>query len=151
MAKSSRRQFLVVIKPDPSSGITMPNTNGTAGGYYFSQKSGGATTASLTKVWDGGSTQPTVLPGVAQTADLTLVKPYDPAIDQAVIAKLKPLVGRLGCQVSVTATDANLVPISGTTETYTGILAGVTPSDVDAGSSEAATFTLTFAISTVVA
>lgn len=143
MAKASRRQFLVVIKPDPASGVRVP-----AGNYYFANKSGGATSATLTKVWDGGALQPTVLPGVAITSDITLSRPYDPNVDHSLLTRLKPLVGRLACQVSITSTDANLVPISGTTETYSGYLAGVTPADVDAGSSDAATFSLTFAVAT---
>lgn len=143
MAANSRRQFLVTVAPT-QGGPTFPTKN-----FYFAQKTGGATQATLTKVFDGGALTPTVLPGVAETSDLVLTKPYDPNNDQALIKSLKPLVGRYFAQITVQPTDANLTPISGAQETYQGILSAVAPSDVDAGSSEAATFSITFTVSTV--
>lgn len=144
MAKASKRQFLVTIKP-PAGG-TIPGLPTTQ--YYFSQKTGGATTATLQKVFDGGAQNPTVLPGVAETSDLVLSRPYDPTIDQPLITALKGQVGRLAVTVTVQPTDANFIPVGGL-ETYNAILAGVTPSEVDAASSDAAVFSLTFAVGSV--
>lgn len=131
--KSSQNQFLVRV-----AGIS----------EYFSRKTGGRRTAQVTKARDGGKLEPEVFTGFGETEDVTVSRLYDAARDAPLIARLYPLVGRWRGSISITPTDANLVPIAKAT-VYHGVLNGCTPPEVDADSSEPARFELTFGIGAV--
>jgi hypothetical protein len=135
------RQFLVKIQP-------LPGTKGGAIIGYWSKVAGGASAATLTKVWDGGAQHPEVLAGIAVVEDITLTRPFQPERDQAIIKALKPQVGRYQAVISVQPTDADL-NIVADAESYSGILAKVTSPAVDAASSEPAVFELMFTVASV--
>lgn len=134
MSKSSQRHFLVKV-----AGID----------GYFTTKSGGESTASASKVFDGGKDTPEVVTGPAEVGDVTCGKNYDPLIDGPILAMLRGQVGEYMTTVSVTPTDRNLVPVARPTVYSNAILTGVTEPDADAASSDSAGYELTFTVSSV--
>lgn len=130
---AAQRQFLIKV-------------NGVEG--YFATRTGGETTADAAREWDGGSRTPEVMTGPAMTGDVTIGRPYKPQRDGAVLAKLRPLVGRLRTSVTVQPTDGDLVAL-GKPTVYTGVLIGLTDPEANAGESAAARLELTFAIERV--
>lgn len=142
--KAAQRQFLVTMTPVAApDGKLGPTISG-----YFANKSGGEMEATISKVFDGGSLTPSVLPGVATVGDLTISRPYDPTVDQTQLAQLRQYVGRLYYNISVQPTDVDF-NVLGTPDVYFGILSKVTPPTVNAGSSDAAVVEYVFSISTV--
>lgn len=129
--KSAQRQFLVKV-----AGIS----------GYFMTKTGGNITAETSKVRDGGSDQPDVIPGPAEAEDVTVSRPFSVARDGNLLPDLRRKVGSWVTTVSVTPTDANLVPVGTATVYSDAILTGVNEPEVDANSGDAATFELTFAV-----
>jgi hypothetical protein len=134
MPKASQRQFLITV-------------DGVEG--YFATKSGGDVSSDISTVWDGGSLTPEKLPAPAVVGDVTVGRPYDPNRDGAELAKLKPLVGRWRTTVGIQPTDADLIASGPPTVYANALLSGLTDPEADAGSGDAATFELTFAIETV--
>ena len=133
--KSTQKQFLVRI-----IGIT----------GYFATFSGGAVTSEPRKVYDGGSLIPDVLGSPAQVENIVVGRHYDHARDGALVVALRKQVGKGVYTVSVTPTNADLVPI-GQPDTYVNCrLVRVTHSDYASDSGDPATFELEFAPSTVV-
>lgn len=132
--KAAQRQFLVKV-----SGVD----------GYFATKTGGNTSSDASDVYDGGSLTPEKLASPATSEDVACGRPYDPERDQAVIKRLRPLVGRWRTTVSVQPTDADLVAIGRATTYANALLIGCTEPEVDAGSGDAAMFELTFAIESV--
>jgi len=130
MPPSAAREFLVTV-----SGIE----------GYFARKSGGATAAEASKVWDGGSLRPTVLTAPAQTEDVTVSRPFRRERDAALLARLRRIVGRSSHTITVTPTDRDLVP-AGQPEVYTGVLRSVSGPDPDAAGGDSVTVELVFAI-----
>lgn len=98
-----------------------------------------------TKVFDGGSLTPEVLTAPALVDDVTVSRPFRPNRDAALLASLFKQVGRLYTSVTVSWTDANLVPVGHPT-TVSGWLTGVDTPEADAGSGEAMMMQLTFTI-----
>ena len=98
-----------------------------------------------TKVFDGGSLTPEILTAPAQVDDVQVSRPFRPARDAALLAKLFKQVGNWYTSVHISWTDANLVPV-GSPTTVTGWLTAVDTPEVDAGSGEAAMLQLTFSI-----
>jgi hypothetical protein len=131
---AAQRQFLVKV-----SGVD----------GYFAQKSGGNAGADVTRVFNGGSLVPEVLAAPAQVEDVTVSRPYDPGRDAGVIARLAPLVSRWRTTISVTPTDADLVPVAAPSVFANALLTNVAHPEADAGSGDAGTFALTFAVPTV--
>lgn len=134
MPKASQRQFIVKVS--------------TIDGY-FASKTGGDTSADSTDVWDGGALTPEKLASPAATDDVTVGRPYDPDRDQAVINRLRPLVGRFRTTVSVQPTDADLVARGRPTVFANALLTALTSPEVDASSGDPAMFELTFAVESV--
>ncbi|KWW97399.1 hypothetical protein LI90_4371 (plasmid) [Carbonactinospora thermoautotrophica] len=130
--KAAQRQFLVSVQ-------------GISG--YFATLSGEETEAETTKVWDGGSQRPEVLTAPPEDGNLTLTRPYDPERDQPVIDRLRPLVGRWRTTLTKQPTDPDLVPIGKPTTFPDAVLVRLAAPEVDAGSSDPATFELEFAVS----
>lgn len=132
--KSAQRQFLVSVA--------------TVGDYYAS-KSGGAVSADVSDVYDGGRLTPEKLASPATIEDITVSRPYDQQRDAPVIARLQRLVGRWRTTIVVQPTDADLVPIGSPTTYSNALLTGLTPPEHDASSGDAATYELTFAVESV--
>ena len=134
MPKSAQRQFLVKF-----SGVE----------GYFATKTGGDTTADASDVYDGGKLTPEKLASPPTTDDVVIGRPFDPVRDRPLIRRLRPQVGRMRATVSVQDTDADLVAIGKPTVYSNALLVGVTDPEADAGSGDAATFELTFAVESV--
>lgn len=135
MAKSTQKQFLVKV-----FGID----------GYFASFSGGNTSAEVRKVYDGGSLIPDVLSTPSQTENIVCGRHFDFQRDGALLKSLRKNVGIGVYTVSVTPTNASLVPI-GPPDTYVDCrLVGLRRSDYSSEGSDAATYELEFAPSDVV-
>lgn len=115
---------------------------------YFATKTGGNRTADSSQVWDGGKLEPEVLVGNPRTETVTVSRPFKPARDWPLIRRLYPQVSRLRTTVSITPTDADLVPVD-KPMTFEGVLTGCTPPEHAAGSGEPSRFELQFAVGRV--
>jgi hypothetical protein len=133
MPKTSARQWLV-------------SCSGTDG--LWAQKTGGQTTADVSKAWDGGAHSPDLLTAPATTSDVTITRPYDEQRDGPMVRRLRGTVGRSEHSIRIVATDENLVRRGGTS-TYHGILTGVSAPDTNAAGSDASEVSLTFTIRNV--
>ena len=151
MAKVSQRQILAEISP---IGATSPKWTG----FRFAQVSGGEITASVEKIYPGGAKFPEVLCAPAEIGDITLTAHYDDdrvASDTgsgiaAKIKTLRPLIGRVYYDITVTTYDCDIV-VQGLDRTYANcVLVGMTEPDGDSSSGAPATFALTFAVQGVV-
>ena len=150
--KVSQRQILASIKP---VGDTPPKWNG----FFFAQVSGGEITASVEKIYEGGSRFPTVLCAPFEVGDITLTAHYDDsAIDTvttgpnyiaAKIKEMRDMVGKAFYNITVQTFDCDIV-VKGIDRLYSkALLVGITEPDGDSSSGAPATFSLTFSISTV--
>jgi len=150
MAKTSQRQILADIAPvDPNH----PKWET----FRFAQVSGGEITASVEKIYEGGSKFPTVLCAPFEIGDITLTAHFDDDYvesDQASgiavkLAALRPLVGQSYYNINVKTYDCDIVVI-GTDRVYSNaLLVGITEPEGDSSSGAPATFALTFAIQSV--
>lgn len=130
--KASKRQFL--NKVDGIDG-------------FFAAKSGAEVSASTNKVWDGGKLRPEVIAGPAETGDITLTRPFDPEQHQAMVLRLKKLVGIWRTTVSVQPTSSDLTAANVPPEVHPGaLLTNVKAPDSDASSGDQADLELTFAL-----
>ena len=142
---TGQRQFLVKLSTETGINTDLPNASAAAAALstYWANKSGGESQTTITKVYRGGSPWPVNLPSVYAVNDLTISKPYDYTYDPGFVKTIRDLVGRWFVKIVITPTDADYNPKT-PTETYHGLLSGVTPPTVDASSGTAATLTLTF-------
>ena len=131
MPKSSARQSLVKV-----AGIE----------GYFMTKSGGDVTADTNKVYDGGKLTPEVLAGPAEADNVTVSRAFDPVRDSVLLQQLRQQVGRWTTTVSVTPTDRDLIPVGKPTVYSDAVLVGLVEPETDAGSGDAQTYELEFAV-----
>lgn len=148
MAKIAQRQVLAQIVPNKDRGAERgPEVPG-----YFAQVSGGEITASVEKVYVGGTYFPEVLCAPAEIGDITLTKHFDDDEvigDKPYLAKLRQMVGRVFYDVTVFTTDCDLRQ-PGSDRVYPAcLLVGISEPDGDSSSGAPAVFALTFAISSV--
>ena len=130
--KSTKREFLVTIEGVPGN---------------WKSFSGGDGTSSPTKDWDGGAERPDLLAGPVEFSDIETVRTYDPAKDQTWLTDAIAKIGRGRYTVTKQAIDANYIKV-GKPRTYPDcLLIGVSESEVDSSSSDAAEVTFTFATS----
>lgn len=113
---------------------------------YFATKEGGDVEAETSKVYDGGELRPEVLASPSETGNVTVSRPYRPGIHKPILDRLAKQVGRFRTTVSVQDTDADLIPIGKPTTYPAALLVRMTRPEHDAGSSDAGTFELEFAI-----
>lgn len=130
--KLTKRQFLVTIEGIPGTWRTF---------------SGGGGTASVTKDFDGGSDRADLLSGPAEWDDIEVTRTVAPARDDNWTAQLRKLIGRGKFNVTKQATDANWTKVGRPTTYPDCLLTGLQEPETDAGSSDAAEVTLTFATS----
>jgi hypothetical protein len=163
--KTAQRQLVASITPvqdgvDATTGAKK-GPHGTAYGpefkasasndnYYFTQISGGEVTASVERVYSGGSHLPEVLCAPAEIGDITITGNFeDSGFIYDNIKKLRELVGRVYYQIDVYMLDCGL-KMNDTQRTYTpALLVGLTEPEGDASSGAPNTFALTFAVSSV--
>lgn len=121
------------------------------GSRTFSKKTGGEKQADTATWYDGGATVPDVLAAAAKTTDVVLTNAYDPDVDGQLLQVAKAQVGILRTTLSIVPLlgDMTRVP-SGRPDVYTNaVLKGVKLVEVDANSSDPATWELTFAVGDV--
>jgi hypothetical protein len=122
--------------------------------FIFPQISGGEITASVEKIYEGGSRSPTVLCAPFEIGDITLTAHYDDGLtESASLAKklqtMRTLVGRAYYDINVKVYDCD-IGVPGTDRVYSkALLVGLTEPDGDSSSGAPATFALTFAIQSV--
>jgi hypothetical protein len=147
MAKATQRQIVATLTPVSQAGHSTGPSFGQA--RYFSTVSGGEISASVEKVYDGGSTFPQVLCAPAEIGDITMTMFYDPDVDGDRLNQLRQLVGQVYYDVNVFTLDCDL-QVPGTERVYSkSLLVGLTEPDGDASSGTPAQFSLTFSVSTV--
>ena len=146
--KVSQRQIQAEIIP--VNALTCP----TFTGFIFPQISGGEITASVEKIYEGGSRSPSLLCAPFEIGDITLTAHYDDGLtESASLAKklqqLRDLVGRAYYTINVKVYDCDIA-VPGTDRVYSSsLLVGLTEPDGDSSSGAPATFALTFAIQSV--
>lgn len=146
--KVSQRQIQAEIIP--VNALTSP----TFTGFIFPQISGGEITASVEKIYEGGSRSPSLLCAPFEIGDITLTAHYDDGLtESASLAKklqqLRDLVGRAYYTINVKVYDCDIA-VPGTDRVYSSsLLVGLTEPDGDSSSGAPATFALTFAIQSV--
>jgi len=156
MAKISQRQVVAMVLAHRENGVksgpdwTSPNRP------YFAQVNGGEVQSSVEKVYDGGKIFPEVLPAPLEVGDLSVTRHFDPGYGQDDpdgdawrLDYYRSRVGRARFDVQVFSTDAdgNLV---GLTRQYENVLlVNITDPEGDSSAGGPATFSLTFAVSTV--
>ena len=113
---------------------------------YFASKEGGEITAEAAKVWDGGSLKAETMAGPADVGNVTVGRPYRPAVHGPIRKVWAKQVGRLRTTVSVWDTDPDLGPIGTPTVYANALLIRLTPPQHDAGSSDAGMIELEFAV-----
>lgn len=145
MGKATQRQIVAEISP-----VAVPgHVPGPTFPKYFATVSGGEISASVEKVYDGNSTFPEVLCAPAEIGDITVSKFYDADEDSVKLNKLRQLVGMTYYDVTVFTLNCELKE-PGSERVYAkALLVGLTEPDGDASSGAPATYSLTFAISTV--
>lgn len=129
--KSSARQFLVKV-------------DGIEG--FWATKQGGGVSADTTPVYDGGNTKPDIISNPAMAEDVTVTRPFDAERDWDMLTALNQQVGSYTATVSVTPTNADLVAIKPPRVYANALLKAVQEPETDAGSGDAATCGLVFAI-----
>ena len=161
--KTAQRQLVAQIKPVEEKKVNdvpvgphgtaygpkfEPGTANTA--YYFTQISGGEVTASVEKVYSGGSHLPEVLCAPAEIGDITITGNFEDSgfvFDN--IKSLRELVGRVYYDIDVFVLDCGLKNPA-TQRTYkNALLVGLTEPEGDASSGAPTTFAMTFAITSV--
>lgn len=151
--KKFASQRSVLAKIALSSGQTVTGLTATSFNEAFAQVSGGEITASVEKIYRGGSTFPETLCAPSEIGDITLTDfvEYDTSATgfYAKMQVLRQYVGRIYFDVSVQIYDCDLA-VPGSERFYSkALLVGLTEADGDASSGAPATFALTFSISTI--
>lgn len=113
---------------------------------YFATKEGGEVSAETGKAWDGGALRAEPMSSPAETSNVTVTKPYRPAIHGPILRALAPKVGRHRTSVSVFDTDPDLGPIGEPTTYADALLVRLKRPDHDASSSDPGSFELEFAV-----
>lgn len=113
----------------------------------FSGRTGGETTAEISKHRPGGMAPADAYPGFTETGDVTLTRAYKKdGSDLELIRRVRPLVGS-GEVVTLSEQplDSMGVPF-GRPTVWSGLLAGLAPGDYDAQSNEPRAFELTVSV-----
>lgn len=114
----------------------------------FDTKSGGETTAEPTKRRSGGMGVQKSYAALPDHGDVTVSRDYELSRDHELVRRLRKRVGRARVVISERPLDENGAPW-GKPVVYTGRLTGISPSEVDSDSADAAMFELTAQIVTV--
>lgn len=150
--KVSARQIVATITPQS---VGVPKWNG----FRFPQVSGGEITASVEKVYDGGSIFPSLLCAPAEIGDITLTAYYDDSADDnitdngdniaAKINELRQMVGRAFYDIDIAVYDCDIKVKSGDRQYTNTLLVALSEPDGDASSGAPAMFSMTFSVQNV--
>jgi hypothetical protein len=152
-SKVSARQIIATITP--KVGSTEPKWNE----FRFPQVSGGEITASVEKVYDGGSMFPSLLCAPAEIGDISLTAYYDDSFDGAVtdtgdniaakINVLRQRVGRAFYDIDISIYDCDIKVIGSDRQYKNALLVALSEPDGDASSGAPAMFSMTFSVQNV--
>mgnify|MGYP003338514600 CR=1 FL=1 len=150
--KVSARQIVATITPRSADAPKW-------GTFKFPQVSGGEITASVEKVYDGGSLFPSLLCAPAEIGDITVTGYYDDSADDALtetdqniaakISQLRQKVGRVFYDIDISVYDCDIKE-KGSDRQYTNaLLVALSEPDGDASSGAPAMFSMTFSVQNV--
>lgn len=88
---------------------------------YFVSRTGGDSSATVQKVYDGGALEPDLVAGRRQVSNVVVSRHYDPFRDGPIVGAYDKQTGRWRTQVSIQPTDENLAPV-GEAKVYPGAL-----------------------------
>ena len=114
----------------------------------FDKFTGGDSTATIPKYRPGGMGNEVTYTALPVYADVTLTRVYTIERDQAVVAALRALIGRVYGTVTLQPLDAEGNPL-GTPRTYRGRIANVKEGNADSTSSQPRMWTIDFSIEDV--
>lgn len=135
----SADQFLIQVGVDIPS---FPDLGFKAGvGWVWARMSGAEVASETSSVRPGGMDPAVVIGSRRTTGDITLSKPLEKG-DTARIVAMAPKVGRARVTVLRTLLDPDGYPF-GTQLQFHGVLKGITHPEVDADSTDAATWSIT--------
>lgn len=138
------------------------------GSFRFPQVSGGEITASVEKVYDGGSTFPSLLCAPSEIGDISLTAYYDDSADDgdnagtdatgaatagtniaAKINVLRQMVGKAFYNININVYDCD-IQVKGNDRQYNNaLLVALSEPDGDASSGAPAMFSMTFSVQSV--
>lgn len=145
--KASQRQIVAEISPVNEAG----HQSGPRFNDKFAQVSGGEISATVDKVYDGGSLLPDVLCAPSEVGDVTVTRHFDPDRDGAALKRIRQLVGQVRYDVAIYTLNCDLKE-AGTERVYPkALLVGLTEPDGDSSSGAPSTFSMTFSIGAVAA
>lgn len=151
-SKVSARQIVATITPKSDGAPKWTD-------FRFPQVSGGEITASVEKVYDGGSKFPSLLCAPAEIGDITLTAYYDDSADDpltttgtniaAKVNVLRQLVGSAFYDIDINVYDCD-IKVYGADRQYTNaLLVALSEPDGDASSGAPAMFSMTFSVQNV--
>jgi len=116
---------------------------------YFVSRTGGETSAPVTKVYDGGAEFPETVAGRKDVSNIVCGRHFDPNRDGPIRAQFKNQVGRFRTTVSVTPTDENFIP-TGPADVYPdALLSRFGPPTADAESNDPSRYEVEFTVTQV--
>ncbi|MGO1265599.1 MAG: hypothetical protein ACTMIY_03080 [Microbacterium gubbeenense] len=117
-----------------SQAIVSASLNGKSLGV-FDTRSGGESTAAVSKYRPGGSKNPVVDAGRPDTADVTITRRWDQQRDIDVVRTLRAAIGRGILKVTEQPTDVDGLAF-GKPSTWSGRVSSVTGGDADSNSDD---------------
>jgi len=154
--KISARQIIATIEAVTTSAPKFT-------GFRFPQVSGGEITASVEKIYDGGSIFPSLLCAPSEIGDISLTAYYDDSADDGddaatattssnIAAKvniLRQMVGRAFYNININTYDCD-IKLNGNDRQYNNaLLVALSEPDGDATSGAPAMFSMTFSVQSV--
>lgn len=113
---------------------------------YAVARTGGDTTATINKVYNGGDMLPNLVPGRRQTANLVLTFNWMAEDSSALSAEYEPQTGRFKADLSVTPCDEDLVPTGVAKHYPESLLARFGQPTANGQSDDASSFEVEFAV-----
>ena len=152
-SKVSARQIVATITP--KTGTTSPKWTG----FKFPQVSGGEITASVEKVYAGGTMFPSLLCAPAEIGDISLTAYYDDSSDgtltddgdniAAKINHLRQRVGRAFYDIDISIYNCDIQQPGSDRQYKDALVVALSEPDGDASSGAPAMFSMTFSVQNV--
>lgn len=147
MPRISQRQVLAEITPESSGAVVGPNIGSNeSAGRFFAQVSGGEITASVEKIYLGGSSFPETICAPAEVGDITVTKHYS-VEERQLLQAAREVVGRAYYTIKIYDANCDLADYQSERIYSRALLVGITEPEGDSSSGAPATYALTFAIS----
>lgn len=155
-SRISARQIIATIEAVSTNAPKFPD-------FRFPQVSGGEITASVEKIYDGGSIFPSLLCAPSEIGDISLTAYYDDSADDGddaasvtaatnIAAKvniLRQMVGRAFYTININTYDCDIVLKGNDRQYKNALLVALSEPDGDASSGAPAMFSMTFSVQSV--